>query len=278
MSYTLDTTKYIDKALNTCKRMGVNIDLKNPKTIQEKLMWLNIYDTDRKKCDCADKIKIHNYCKEKLGEDICVPLIKIYNDPKDINFDELPDKFVLKCNHGSGMNIIVNDKNTLNKTDAINRLNRWLSEDFTFRNGFEAHYHDIERKCFAEQYMNDGHKDLIDYKFLCFNGKPTFLQVIGGRHEATKHLNYYDMDFKFCAISRTDFRNNPKIEDKKPINFDKMVEYAKKLSEPFKFVRVDFYEIDGRIYLGELTFTPGALYFRYANRNDETEVGNMLTL
>ena len=278
LSYSIDTTKYIDRMLTFCKSQGLNINLDNPQTIQDKLCWLNIYDTSPLKVKCADKIKIHDYCKDVLGEDICVPIIKVYNNVSEINWDELPNQFVMKCNHGSGMNIICTDKSKLNKVDAINKLNRWMKDDFAFRNGFEAHYNDIEHKIFVEEYKNDGNKDLIDYKFLCFNGTPIYCQVIGGRNEKSRHLNYYDMDFDFVDISRYDFPNNPKIIGKKPINFEKMKEFSKILSEPFKFVRVDFYEIDGRVFLGELTFTPGAMAFKYKNDDDNIKVGSLLKL
>ena len=174
LSYSIDTTKYIDRMLTVCKSQGLNINLDNPQTIQDKLCWLNIYDTNPLKVKCADKIKIHDYCKDVLGEDICVPIIKVYNNVSEINWDELPNQFVMKCNHGSGMNIICTDKSKLNKVDAINKLNRWMKDDFAFRNGFEAHYHDIQHKIFVEEYKNDGNKDLIDYKFLCFNGNPIY--------------------------------------------------------------------------------------------------------
>ena len=277
-NYSIDTTKYIGKMLDFSRLNGIIIDLNNPKTIQDKLSWLNIYDTNPLKTKCADKIKLHEYCKDVLGEDICVPIIKVYNNVSEINWDELPNQFVIKCNHGSGMNIICTDKSKLNKVDAINKLDKWMKDDFAFRNGFEAHYHDIEHKIFVEEYKNDGNKDLIDYKFLCFNGIPIYCQVIGGRNEKSRHLNYYDMDFDFVDISRYDFPNNPKIIDKKPINFEKMKEFSKILSEPFKFVRVDFYEIDGRVFLGELTFTPGAMAFKYKNDDDNIKVGSLLKL
>lgn len=278
MAYTIDTKQYANKAINACKKQGLTIDLENPKTIQDKLNWLNIYDTNPLKTLCADKIKVHNYCKDVIGKDICIPIIKIYNDAKEINFDELSNSFVLKCNHGSGMNIIVKDKNALNEKEAIEKLNMWLSKDFAFWNGFEAHYHDIERKCFAEEYMNDGNQDLCDYKILCFNGEPKFLQVISDRNNSSKRLNYYDMNLEKCSLSRTDFPAKYSIQDRLPTNFSEMVEYAKKLSQPFKFVRVDFYEINNKVYLGELTFTPGVNYFRYKNPTDEIKVGNMLKL
>jgi hypothetical protein len=278
MKYTIDTTKYIDKLLGFCKKHGLDINLDKPITIQDKLCWLDIYDTDPLKVKCADKIKIHEYCVEKLGKDICIPIIGIYNTTDDIDWKSLPNSFVAKCNHGSGMNIIVSDKTKLDVKDAINKLNTWMRRDFAFQNGFEAHYHDIEKKIFIEQYMNDGHKDLIDYKILCFNGKPKFIQVIGGRNESTRHLNYYDENFNFVDICRLDFKNNPNIKDNKPKNLNEMFELAEKLSQPFKFVRVDFYEIEGKVYLGELTFTPGAMIFKYKNKEDNIKMGNYLKL
>lgn len=272
MAYTIDTKTYMNRALNACKSKGLNIDLNNPKTIQDKLTWLNIYDTDPMKSFCADKIKVHEYCKDKLGKDICIPIIKVYDKPQDINFDELPDKFVAKCNHGSGMNIIVKDKKTANKKEIIDKLNTWLGRDFTFQNGFEAHYHDIERKAFIEQYMNDGHDTLHDYKFWCFNGEPKLYTINGGNGHGD--IMYYKMNDEEYNLYQVPYHN----EYKKPNNFEEMKEFAKILSKPFKFVRVDFYEINGKTYLGELTFTPGACLFKYKKHEDEIKVGNMLKL
>lgn len=278
MEYSIDTTKYIDRMVSLCARFGVYINLKEPKTIQDKIAWLNIYEPNRLKCKCADKIKLHEYCKEVLGKDICIPIIKVWDKADDIDFDSLPDKFVLKCNHGSGMNIIVTDKSSLNRRSAVNSLNSWMKDDFTFRNGFEAHYHDIERKVFAEEYEGDGKVSPDDYKFLCFNGEPKFVQVFGDRYGKDRHLNYYDTDFNKLSMYRVDFTHRPDIDDKKPEHLDTMLEYARKLSAPFKFVRVDLYEINGEVCLGELTFTPGAMLFKYKKPEDEIKVGNMVKL
>ena len=145
-NYSIDTTKYIGKMLDFLRLNGIIIDLNNPKTIQDKLSWLNIYDINPLKTKCADKIKLHEYCKDILGEDICIPIIKIYDRVDDIIWDELPEKFVIKCNHGSGMNIICRNKNNFDKLNAIDKLSKWMKDDFAFRNGFEAHYHDIQHK------------------------------------------------------------------------------------------------------------------------------------
>ena len=273
MVYSIDTEKYIDRMTSFVKRVtGFDINLKNPVTINDKLCWLNIYEPMKLKTQCADKILIHDYCKEKLGVDLCVPIIKVYNNVDEIDWNDLPDKFVMKCNHGSGMNIIVKDKSNLDIRGAIQRLNKWMDWDFSMANGFEAHYHDIKRKIFVEEYMNDGHDTLHDYKFWCFNGEPKIYTINDGNGHGD--IMYYRMD-----DTPWNLYDVPIHEDyKKPETFDQMVDYAKKLAEPFKFVRVDFYEINGKVYLGELTFTPGAFIFKYKNPQNHIEMGKLLKL
>lgn len=273
MEYSIDPEKYIDKMLSFIKRVsGLNINLKNPVTIQDKLCWLNIYEPMKLKTKCADKLLLHEYCDEKIGVDLCIPVIKVYNNVNEINWDELPDKFVMKCNHGSGMNIIIKDKSKLDKKGSISLLNKWINCDFSMMNGIEAHYHDIERKIFVEEYMNDGHETLHDYKFWCFNGTPKLYTINDGNGHGD--IMYYKMDG--TEYNLYGVKTNNKY--KKPKSFDDMVSIAKKLSEPFKFVRVDFYEINEKIYLGELTFTPGAMLFKYKNPQDHINVGNLLSI
>lgn len=264
--------------VNFCRNQGVNINLENPTTIQDKLAWLNIYDENPLKTKCADKIKIHEYCKEKLGKDICIPILHVYDKVEDINWEELPEQFVMKCNHGSGMNIIVKDKKKLNIEDAKRKLNYWMDDNFALRNGFEAHYYDIDRKIFVEEYKEDMSGGLVDYKFLCFNGKPTYVQLFYGRFTSGLYMNYYDMNFNIVDLARKDFKNRRDVHNEKPKNLKLMQEYAEKLSSEFKFVRVDFYEINGEIYLGELTFTPGAMAFKYETHEDEVKVGGLLDI
>ena len=253
--------------------------MENPVTIQDKLRWLNIYDADPLKSECADKLKVKDYASKITGVDLGVPNIAVWNKVEDIDFSLLPDKFVLKCNHGSGMNIIVKNKSQFNQVDALNKLRQWMNEDFAFRNGFESHYHWIQRKIFAEEYIEvDGQDDIPDYKFMCFNGIPTYMQVISDRNNSNKRLNYYDMNMQKCSLSQINMKANYNIDDILPIRFDLMKQYASLLSRDFKFVRVDFYEVKGRIYLGEMTFTPAAFLFRYVNAEDEIKDGKLLTL
>ena len=270
--------KYKQPLIDLAKRVGIGYNIDNPVTIQDKINWLKIYDSTPLKTKCADKIQLHDYCKEKLGVDLCIPIIKVYDRVDDIDWDELPNQFVVKCNHGSGMNIIVKDKSKLNIPETKRKLEGFMADDFAFHVGYEMHYHDIPHKVFVEEYMNDGNNDLVDYKFLCFNGEPKFCQVIGGRNDSTRHLNYYDMDFNFVNIYRLDFPNNKNIEHIKPKTFDIMTICAKVLSEDFKFVRVDFYEINNHIYFGELTFFDSGGFGPFEPEEYDVIFGNMLDL
>lgn len=269
--------EYKDKLISIGKRVGLKLNLDNPVTIQDKINWMKLYDSTPLKTKCADKIQIHDYCREKIGEDLCIPILHIYDKVEDINWEELPKRFVIKCNHGSGMNIIVKDKSKLNIPDAEAKLRRFMKDDFAFHVGYEMHYHDIPHKIFVEEYKEDENQknSLYDYKFWCFNGEPKFMTVSDGFGHG--NMTFYNMDFTKSELSRGDFTPIKK-EVAKPKNFDLMVEYSKKLSEDFKFVRVDFYEVSGRLFLGELTFTPGAGFFKYRNPEDNKRLGDMINL
>ena len=144
--------EYKDRLIAIGKRVGLNLDLDNPKTIQDKINWMKLYDSTPLKTRCADKIQVHEYCKEKIGEDLCIPILRVYNKVEDIKWDELPNQFVIKCNHGSGMNIIVKDKTKLNIPEAEAKLRWFMKDDFAFHVGYEMHYHDIPHKIFVEEY------------------------------------------------------------------------------------------------------------------------------
>lgn len=255
-----------------------NFNIDNPKTWCEKMQWLQLNDDIDKRAFCADKIKVHNYSIEKLGKDICVPILGVYNSQDEINFDELPNQFVLKCNHGYAFNIICEDKLKLDINETKEKLKKWLNTPFGEKS-IEPHYLKIERKCFAETFLKNNNKNsLTDYKFICFEGIPTYCQIINNRHEENFYLNYYDMNFNFVDICRTDVKNNPNIIDEKPYQFELMKEYAKKLSNGWHFVRVDFYEVDGVVYLGEMTFTPACGFIKWTDENIDRMFGNMIKL
>ena len=260
-----------NKILSFAKRINANIE--NPVTIADKLNWLKLYDCTPLKTKCADKLRLHEYAKEKLGKDICPNVLKVYNSASEVDFKELPDKFVLKCNHGSGMNIVVSDKKAMNVQLIKAKLNTWLKTDFSEMFG-EAHYHDIVRKCYAEEYMGN---DLIDYKFWCFNGEPRFFTIGGGGGHGA--INHYDLNGNYLGnLSRPDYPSDPNKKYSMPNNLEEMLDYARILSKDFYFVRVDFYEVEGKTILGELTFIPGAGNVKYKHKESEKIVGKMLRL
>ena len=251
----------------------------NPTTMTEKIRYICTYGIlDDVKCMCADKLLLHDFSKYVLGKDICIPIIKTIKNINDINTDTLPQKFVLKANHGCGFNMIYDKPNKYSNTKLRETANRWLQQDLSIRI-HETHYARIIPQIYIEQYMNDG-KDapLTDYKFLCFNGLPMFCQIINDRHTPLQRLNYYNMKFEFVDICRNEFKNNPQMLDKKPKTWNEMYMTAMKFASYFDFVRVDLYEINGKVYLGELTFTPGAGKFTYKNPNDNIKLGKLLKL
>lgn len=261
-------------------------DLDNPKTIQEKINWLKIYDVNNTKGLAADKIKLHDYCMQKLGKDICVPILKIYDNPNDIDFSQLPDKFVLKCNHGYAMNIIVDKsnnkfttlyKNPKSEDDCKKLVNDWLNKDFGLTS-LQLHYSLINRKCYVEQFINDGHTTLTDYKIWCCNGEPEMIQVISNRYTNGLHANVYDTNWNWFDLGWHDFKQEKQNLDDKPACLDDMLKYAKIFANDFKFVRVDFYVINNEPYLGELTFTPDNGFGKFKNKDVDIYWGEKIKI
>ncbi len=286
------TNKDIEEFLKNRARkskFNLQIDFENPKTIQDKLHWLMVYDKNKMlKSKCADKILLHEYSVKKLGKDICVPIIDVYDKPEDIDFDKLPDKYVLKCNHGYAMNIICKDNKTNNflniknrkintRKDCIDYLNSWLNTNFGDMY-YQWHYALIKPKCYSEVFMNDGHESLVDYKVWCCNGDPKMIMVISDRYSNNLHENIYDINWNIFDIgwscARQDFNNL----DKKPDNLVEMIDCSKKLSEDFDFVRVDFYIIGNKLYLGELTFSPNGGIFGCKDYETSLYWGNMINI
>ena len=254
------------------QKLGYALNLAHPKTFCEKMAWLKVYDSTPLKTRCADKIAVREYVKEKTGEDLAIPLLGTYDNFADIDFKALPQNYVLKCNHGSGMNIIVTGGN-LDKEVARKKVNAWMHTDYVHL--LEFHYKPIPKKIFIEPYLANGADGLIDYKFWCFNGQPKFYSINAGHGHG--RINYYDLNGAPYPVERLDYPPDPAAKWHVPFGFNQMVEYAKKLSADFKFVRVDFYAVNGRIYFGELTFIPGGGYIKFRGNGDE-ELGKVLNL
>lgn len=243
-----------------------------PKTLTEKLIWLSYYWRHPLVVQCADKYRMRDYVKSVDLEFLLVPLIGVWEDPEDIDFSALPNSFVLKCNHGCGYNIIVPEKKLLDIQDAKNQLRRWLNE--TYKGGVaENHYERIKQHLvIAENYLDalsEG-KQLIDYKIFCFNGEPQFVDVCYNRDENEAQHAEYTLDWVQFDCERVNLE--------KPKTLDKMIEYARMLAKPFPFVRVDFYEIKGTPWLGELTFSPWGNIITHFSKDTQEKYGKLLKL
>ena len=232
---------------------GGSLNLNKPKTFNEKIQWSKIYDSTPEKTRLADKYLVRDWVAEKIGDKYLIPLLGAYDSFDEIDFEKLPNRFVIKCNHGSGWNIVVKDKRKLDLAVVKEKIDKWMATNFAFVAGCEMQYFNIPPKIIIEQYMDDGTGDLRDYKFTCFDGKPEFIWIDSERH--TKHKrNLYDLQWRQlkCKVNLS-YDTFPSPD--KPECLDEMVELAKRLSAGFNYVRVDFYIINNRIYFGEMTFT-----------------------
>lgn len=256
--YCLSEKRFLEKKFYSS--FGYKIDWENPKTYSEKLQWLKLYWKNPLQIICADKYAVRKYVEQKVGADILNELYGVYDCADDIIWEDLPDKFVLKATHGSGMNIICHDKSKLDIEDCKRTIRRWQRTDYEKRSG-EWLYADIPRRIICEAYMeNDPNTGLTDYKFWCANGRPKMIQVDYDRYGNHKKIQY-DVHWEKMDLRLNGFPIDGDVE--KPKMFDKMLKYAKILSEDFPFARVDFYEVYGKIYFGEITFFPGAAFHKF---------------
>ena len=258
-------------------KMGYDLDIDNPRTFNEKIQWIKLHGVTPHMTLLADKYKVREWIAETIGEEYLIPLIGVYDRFEDIDFDTLPNQFVMKCNHGSGMNEVVTDKSSINEYWLGKRFARWLNINYAFVGGsYELQYKDITPRIIVEKYLTGKESgDLMDYKVHCFGGEPRFIQVIGNRdyHNHTGKQAVYDFNWKRQNWS---FGNYPtyKSNIKAPKLLNECYQIAKKLCKGFAYVRVDLYLLD-QIYFGELTFTPHSGGYRY-NDNFTEEVDHML--
>lgn len=238
-------------------RIHEKIDWNNPKKYSEKMQWTKLHSKDKRRTVYSDKVLVRNYVKNKIGEEYLIPILGVWDSFDEINFESLPNSFVLKTNHGSGTNIIVKDKKKFDKKTAKLLIDGWMKIDFGYSHGFELHYSGIDRKVFCEQFIETNGNDLQDYKFLCFDGKAHFCWVDVDRF-GDHRRNIYDLEWNLQPWKQLIKNTDKPIE--KPKNFELMINLAEKLSKGFSHVRVDLYNVDGKIYFGEMTFTNGSGY------------------
>lgn len=235
-------------------RTGKALNIKQPESFNEKINWIKLYNRDPLMTICADKLKVREFIKNKLGEDKLVPLLWYGKKPEDIPFNELPTAFALKTNNASGTNVIVKDKEKINQNEIINQLNSWLSQDF-YTPKREWVYKDIPPRIICEEFLEqDGGDELRDYRFFCFNGKPRFISVDFSITDKSKtRRNLYDLDWNLMDAEIT-YPKELNIKVEKPEKLEEMIRYSEILAKGFPHVRIDFYYINKKILFGEMTF------------------------
>lgn len=258
------------------KTLGKKLNLKNPVEFNEKLMWLkfNTYYNNDLITQCADKYRVRDYVKKCGCEEILNDLIGVYNNINEIEWNSLPNKFAIKCNHGAGYNIICTDKNKLDEKQVKKQLSEWMKEDYS-KIAAEMQYKNINRKIICEKYIDMGNNKLpTDYKLYCFNGKVKIILVMKDR-ESTVTREFYNE--KWERVYLREYEGSPAQPTSKPDNLEKMIEYAEKLSKPFEFVRVDLYDVNQKIIFGELTFTPTGCLAKYKS-DVSKEMGSWINI
>ncbi len=271
------------------ERFGRNIKFKNPEYLDDKLMCLkfDLYKDNQQIADLADKIRVREYVKQCGLSDILVPEIAEYNSADEIVWQELPEQFVLKCNHGCGYNIIVDDKRRFSEAMAKEKLSRWMKIKF---GGYtaEIHYRLIKPGIICEEFIHGlgnvegagGNTLPVDYKFFVLNGKVQCVLVVAGREggeEKTQRF-FTDREFKLLKICREKMDKDFDYQALRPSCLNEMIEIAEKLAKPFPFVRVDLYNSDGKVLFGEMTFTPMGCVNGYITDEGEKWLGDKLVI
>lgn len=254
-------------------RFGKKLHLSSPQTFNEKLQWLKLYDRKDIYSTMVDKDAAKKYVAEKIDKKYIIPSIGVYDNFDSIDFDSLPNKFVMKCTHNSGGVIIVDDKSTININEIRKKMNKTLKRNY-YLFGREWPYKNVPHKIIIEKHM--GNK-LIDYKFFCFNGNIETILVCSNRKAGFKNTDFYDTKWNKMPFTRARHCGNPDGNEK-PKKLDEMIEIAKVLSKGMPFIRVDLYEIDGAIYFGELTFFPSSGFEGFNPSKYDTILGDLLKL
>ncbi len=256
-------------------KQGYRLNLKNPKTFNEKIQWIKLYDKNPLMPKCVDKYTVREYVKSKGCGDILNELLWEGFNPEDIPFAKLPNKFVIKVTHGSTFNIICKNKKELNIPEAKEKLSKWLKEKFIPCYG--EWFYGIEKpRIIVEKYI-ESNGELKDYKVFCFNGEPKIIGVYSNRFNGKLCQELYDTSWNLID-GHTNHYGLPEKLTEKPSNLDKMLEYSRKLSKDFKHVRVDFFNPNGNLIFGETTFTSSAGFGEFSSKQLAEQMGSYIVL
>lgn len=257
---------------------GKKLDLKHPVEFQEKIQWLKLYNRKPEMTMMVDKYLVKEYVSQQIGSEFIIPTLGVWEKFEDIDFNSLPDSFVLKCTHDSGGIIICRNKSELDLENARKTMCAALKAK-NWYNGREWPYKNVKPRIIAEVFMTDKvNQDLIDYKFYCFNGEPKYCQVIKNR-STIETIDFFDMDWNhqpFIGLNPNAIHSESLIS--KPHNMEKMIEIASILSKKMPFVRIDLYEINNSIYFGEITFYPSGGIGRFSPSEYNTILGGLINL
>lgn len=259
---TLEPSLYQDEISDFYRlKHGYCMDWDNPRRYNEILNWEKLNVVDKRRTLFSDKVAVKRIVGDIIGNEHIVKMYGYWDNPEDIDFDILPDKFVLKVNNGSGRNIVIKDKNEINKLEIIKTLKGWMMENYAYW-CMELHYKDIPPMVFAEEYLEGVADTVYDYNIYCFHGEPIYIWCINGSHKENCKASFYDINWnmqEFCY----GYPKDPVLAPK-PEKLEEMLVYSRKLSKDFEHVRVDFYNLpDGRVLFGEITFASWAGYARF---------------
>lgn len=260
--------------------VGKFVDWENPRSFTEKLQWLKIYNRKPEYTKMVDKYAVKEYVADIIGDEYIIPTLGVWDKPEDIDWDELPNQFVLKTTHGGGYNgvFICKNKKMFNKNECIRKLKKSLKSDLykAFR---EWPYENVPKRVIAETFMQeDVNSDLADYKFFCFNGEPKFCQVIRDR-STIETIDFYDKDWnQMPFIGLNPYVKNGITPVHKPQNLNEMLQICRTLSKNVPFLRIDLYVINGKVYFGEITFYPASGFGLFSPTNYNDVLGNMINI
>jgi hypothetical protein len=269
------------KKLDAYIRFKRRLNLNHPESLADKVSYLELFEVQGLKITCTDKYACREYVKQKGFTDILIPVYtKALTSFEQLNFNKLPQTFVIKATHGCRMNLVVHDKNSLDLETTQKEIQTWLSTTYGLAS-IEPHYRCLEHRFYVEKYMGS---NLFDYKIHCLNGEPEFILVCSNRESKKGAPTKVDLDVFDIKWNKIDclvpFGNEcpGKGEIEKPKHLDMMLSIARKLAEEFKFVRVDLYEIEDKVYFGELTFSPATCVFPYLSERFLKQMGKKLDI